>query len=104
LSRYESNRDRNRNRRESAGFFHSTEAPLFRSSTRRLEAEQDRFRFERNSPDLFNTLLNLYFQGDDFCGGGATSIHDGESMPGGDANMADSEAFGKAGVLDQPCG
>ena len=43
----------------------------------RLEPDHHRFRFQMYAPDFFDAELNMFFECEDFGGGGAAAIHNG---------------------------
>src|SRR5690349_6223930 len=65
---------------------------------------QDWFVDEGDGEGLVDLGLDVGGQGEEVFGGGGASVGEGEGVFGGDGGGAEGEAFGDAGVFDEPGG
>src|ERR1051326_3476313 len=70
----------------------------------RSESHEDRLGLEMDSPEVFNALLDLFFERDDVGRRSVAAIDDGQRMFARDADAAVDQAFAESRMLDQPCG
>jgi len=69
---------------------------------RGLEADHYWFRIEVHAPDLFDSLLDLIFQGQYLGCSCAAAVHYSESMFTRDADVAKAVSAGESGFFHQP--